>query len=54
MSKLKPNFILTARAYRRAVDRMFQALTKEKPTHLMNIRRSRLQRLYLIQIKIAA
>lgn len=54
MSKLKPNFILTARAFRRHTERMFDALAQGKPTHLIYTRTQRLYRAYQAQIKTPA
>jgi hypothetical protein len=54
MSNLKPNFIPTARAFRRHTDRRIAALVAGKRTDLITTRCERLTRLYLIQIKIPA
>ena len=52
--KLKPDFIPTARAFRRHTDRMFDVLKAGKPTHLIVVRKERLYRLYQSQIKTPA
>jgi hypothetical protein len=54
MSKLKPDFIATARAHRRHHERWLQALAGNKRTHLIGSRCERLYRLYQSQIKIPA
>lgn len=53
-AKLKPDFIRTGRAYRRHTERMFYALSKGKPTHLIFARRERLYRAYQSQVKTPA
>jgi hypothetical protein len=53
-ARLKPDFIATARAYRRHTERMFNALAKGKATHLIFARRERLYRAYQSQVKAPA
>lgn len=53
-ARLKPDFIATARAYRRHTERMFDALDAGKQTHLISFRRNRLFRLYHSQVKTPA
>ncbi len=54
MSKLKPDFILTARAHRRHHERMIDAACQGKPWHLIFARKKRLYFLYQSQVKIKA
>lgn len=51
MSKIKPDFIRTARAHRRITARLFQALVDGKSTALIAKRRERLWNLYVEQVK---
>jgi len=54
MSKIKPDFIRTARAHRRHTDRRIAALVAGKRTDLVHARCERLMRRYLIDIKTPA
>jgi hypothetical protein len=51
MSKLKPDFIRTARAFRRHTDRMFAYICAGKNDTLLQARRNRLYRAYLAHLE---
>jgi hypothetical protein len=50
-ARLKPDFIATARAFRRHTDRMFAYICAGKKDKLLQVRRNRLYRAYLAHLE---